>query len=393
MRRLLLSFVVLAAVGLTALPALAQDASSPPVDEFSAFRDTLKKNAAPANTAPVMPNVSKSATKAAAGVDDIADIPAAPKGLPAASPLGPAGALPVNSKGSLPTGNLGQTPQTPDELQAMMDKDADDQKKKMEDQVFNQALKALMPLKPEQIRKTLENFRINREAAETPITVPEPRQEVVTASLDPSDAPVVIKMAPNTVTTVTILDATGAPWPIQDMSWAGAFTIAAPESGGHIFRITPSSAHGVGNISIRLIDMITPVTMRLTTGLDWVHYRLDVRIPKPGPLAKTPIIEYGGLKTVAGKDDQMVGILDGMPPDGSEKLQVNGVDGRTTAYQASGHIYLRTPLTLLSPAWDSSVSSADGMSVYTLAQTPVVLLSDEGRMVKAHIVSPDEVTP
>jgi len=393
MRRLLFSFVVLAAVGLTALPALAQDAASSPQDEFSAFRETLKKSAGTPSADPVMPNVSKSAKKAAAGVDDIADLP--PETTKAgANPLGPGGTLPPVSKGALPAGNMNAAaPQSPEELQAMMDKDADEQKKKMEDQVFNQALKQLMPMKPEQIRKTLEAFRINREAAETPITVPEARQEVVTASLDPSDAPVVIKMAPNTVTTVTILDATGAPWPIQDMSWAGAFTITPPESGGHIIRITPGSAHGVGNISLRLVDMITPVTMRLTTGLDWVHYRLDVRIPKPGPLAKTPIIEYGGLKTVAGKDEQMVGILDGMPPDGAEKLKVDGVDGRTTAYQASGHIYLRTPLTLLSPAWDSSVSSADGMSVYTMSETPVVLLSDEGRMVKAHIVSSDEVTP
>ena len=51
-----------------------------------------------------------------------------------------------------------------------------------------------------------------------------------------------------------------------------------------------------------------------------------------------------------------------------------------------------TPLTLLSPSWDSSVTSADGMNVYTLNDTPVVLLSDEGRMVRAHITA-DEVTP
>lgn len=400
MRRLLFNFAVVAVLCLLTVSARAQDAQQP-MDEFTAFREKLNaaKNgvAAPANptlTAPVPGSAKPSAkaSKAALGIPDNAasDIPS---GMPGASPLGPAGALPLGSKGALPAGGLGANPQTPEELQAMMDEEAEQQKKKMEDQTFDAALKALLPLKPEQIRKTLESFRVSREAAETPLTEPEPRQEVVTASLDPSDAPVIIKMAPNIVTTVTILDATGAPWPIQDMSWAGPFTITPPESGGHIVRITPNSAHGTGNISIRLIDMITPVTMRLTTGLDWVHYRLDVRIPKSGPLAKTPLIEYGGIKTVAGQDDQMLSILDGMPPDGVEKLKVDGTDGRTSAYSLSGHIYLRTPLTLLSPGWDSSVSSADGMSVYTFANAPVVLLSDQGRMVKAHIVSADEVTP
>ncbi len=400
MRRLIFGFAVLAAMNFFAAPSFAQSlggavnsvnsavsgAVNGSVDEFQAFRNKLNSNkAAPS---PVVAPAPGKTPKGAAGIDE----DAVPAGMQSPNPLGPAGALPV---GKLPAGGYGAQaqPQTPEELQAMMDEEAEQQKKKMEDQVFNQALKNLLPLKPEQIRKTLETFRISREAAETPITVPEPRMEVVTASLDPSDAPVVIKMAPNTVTTVSILDATGAPWPIQDMSWAGAYAITPPESGGNVLRITPSSAHGVGNISIRLVDMITPVTMRLQTGIDWVHYRLDVRIPKPGPLAKTPLIEYGGLKTTAGKDDQMVGILDGTPPEGAEKLKVDGVDGRTSAYQMSGHIYLRTPLTLLSPAWDSSVSSADGMSVYTLGDTPVVLLSDEGRMVKAHIVSSDEVTP
>jgi intracellular multiplication protein IcmK len=145
-------------------------------------------------------------------------------------------------------------------------------------------------------------------------------------------------------------------------------------------------------MSIRLVDLITPITFTLTAGLEEVYYRFDARIPKQGPLAKTPLIEYGGLKTAVGADENLVQILDGTPPGISEKLKVEGVDGRTNVWRVSGRIYLRTPLTLLSPTWDSSVTSADGMNVYTLNDTPVILLSDEGRMVRAHIAA-DEVTP
>jgi len=377
-RLLLPAFVLCAMLAVNAPHAYAQNDA---VDEFTQFQNDLRKKGGaglPATGGQAQTPATGNATAGTAG---------------AAGELSPGMMLPgANAADPMMPGGMGGAPQTPEELQLMMEQEAQEQQKKIEEQTFNMALKQLMPLKPDQIRETLNQFRINRESAETPLTVPEPRQEVQTLSLDPSAEPIIIRMAPNHVTSVSVVDATGMPWPIQDMSWAGPFQIQSPESGGNILRITPSTAHGVGNISIRFVDMITPVTLRLTTGIDWVHYRLDLRISKPGPLAKTPIIEYGGLKTVAGKDEQMVGVLDGTPPQNAERLTVEGVDTRTTAYKLSGRVYLRTPLTLLSPAWDASVSSSDGTTVYALGNTPVVLLSDEGRMVKARIAAVDEVT-
>jgi intracellular multiplication protein IcmK len=306
------------------------------------------------------------------------------------SPLGPAANLPVS--GQLPATANAMKPKTAEEAQAAADAELEAQKKKMDEDTFNEALKVLLPLKPDQIRRVLDNFKDSRQAAETPIAVPTPKVHVETISLDPSQTPLVIKTSPTRVTTLTILDATGAPWPIQDVSWAGKFDVVGPEEGGHVIRITPETAHGMGNISIRLVDLITPITFTLQTGLDEVYYRFDARIPKQGPLAKTPLIANGGLKAAVGGDENLVQVLDGTPPASAEKMKVEGVDGRTNVWRVSGRIYLRTPLTLLSPSWDSSVSSADGMNVYTLNDTPVILLSDEGRMVRAHIAT-DEVTP
>ncbi|MDF3025512.1 MAG: hypothetical protein K0R10_2873 [Alphaproteobacteria bacterium] len=382
MGRLLFCTVVLAMISLHT-PAFAQEKG---LDEFEAFRNKLNANKGPAagGGAPSKSGgtMSPDDEEEDASLDPIAGSKNPGMGLP----VGAGAATPATG------GGYGATPQTPEELQAMMEQEQEDARRKIEEQTFNQALKQLLPLQPNQIRKTLETFRMSREAAETPITVPEPKLEVQTASLDPSGTPIVIKVAPGNVTSVTILDATGAPWPIQDMVTAGPFSIMAPEEGGNVLRITPATAHGVGNISMRLVDMITPVTFRVQTGMDWVHYRLDIRIPKPGPLAKTPIIEYGGLKAVAGKDEQMVGVLDGTPPVDAEKLTIEGVDGRTSAWELDGRTYLRTPLTLLSPGWDASVTSADGMNVYALGRAPVVLLSDEGRMVKAHIIPSEDLT-
>jgi intracellular multiplication protein IcmK len=78
-------------------------------------------------------------------------------------------------------------------------------------------------------------------------------------------------------------------------------------------------------------------------------------------------------------------------PTAALKMNVSGVDSRTTAYRYNGLTYLRTPLTLLSPAWMSSASSADGMRVYALNHAPVVLLSDKGKMVRAHLSDREDI--
>ena len=305
-------------------------------------------------------------------------------------PLGPAGNLPLGKQ--MPATANALDMQMPVETQEQMEEEAAAQKKKNDEDTYNEALKQLMPMRPDQIRKLLDTFKESRQASETPITDPVPKVEVETVSLDPNQVPPVIKTSPGRVSTLIILDSTGSPWPIQDVSWAGKFEVTPPEEGGHVVRITPQSAHTMGNISIRLVDLITPITFTLQTGLDEVDYRFDARIPKQGPLAKTPLIENGGLKTVTGGDENLVQMLDGTPPGNAEKLKIDGTDGRTSVWRLTGRIYLRTPLTLLSPAWSSSVTSADGMNVYVLNDTPVILLSDEGRMVRASIAA-TEVTP
>lgn len=252
-------------------------------------------------------------------------------------------------------------------------------------QAFEAALQSLLPLRPDEVREVIETFKEVRKATEEAAQEPEPRPElrVETISLDPSRVPPVIKTATGHVTSLTVLDVTGSPWPIQDVSWGGSFDVLTPEEGGHVIRITPLSAHGIGNMSIRLIALPTPITFTLRTQREVVDYRFDARVPEFGPFAEPPLIDQGS-GIVAG-DAVMTAVLDGIVPPEAEKLVVSGTDGRTTAWALDGTIYVRTPLTMLSPAWDSSVASGDGMKVYTIEDVPVVLLSDRGQIVRAHL--------
>lgn len=262
-------------------------------------------------------------------------------------------------------------------------KKAADEQEEIRNEAFDAALTGMFPLTTGQIERLLKRHDDTQRAAKAKVyDSPRPEISVINLSLDPGVMPATIKTAIGNVTTINILDATGAPWPVQDVTWAGNYEIIEPEEGGHIIRITPMAEFSRGNMVIRLLTLKTPLTLSLETGRDVVQYRVDARIPEYGPFAATPIIQGSKSAMVAGSPT-LTSVLDGVTPRGMVKLNVAGVDGRTTAYSMGGMTYVRTPLTLLSPSWQSSVASADGMNVYALSSAPVVLLSDGGDFVRA----------
>lgn len=253
-------------------------------------------------------------------------------------------------------------------------------------EAFDAALQGLLPLRPNEIRELLEKFDKTQESVELPVyPYPKPELKVEQLSLDPGTKPAVLKTAYGHVTSIGFLDVSGAPWPIEDISWAGDFEVIEASTGemSHIMNISPQSEFAYGNMVVRLLTLKTPIIITLETNRDIVYYRFDAIVPDYGPLGQAPLIE-SGITTRAG-DLGMTSVLEGVLPEDAERLNVSGVDGRTSAYRYNGLTYLRTPLTLLSPAWEGSVSSADGTRVYTFEETPVVLLSEKGKMVRVHL--------
>ncbi len=62
-------------------------------------------------------------------------------------------------------------------------------------------------------------------------------------------------------------------------------------------------------------------------------------------------------------------MLDGIPPDGSKALDLT--DNAGQAWLKGDSLFIRTRLTLLSPAWVAIMSSADGTNAYQLQKTPL----------------------
>lgn len=253
---------------------------------------------------------------------------------------------------------------------------------------YNRAASGLLPLTPDQIRDFMRRLEATQEAAQPPAGGP-PKGEVrvTTLTLAPGVDPPQINLAAGYVTTITMVDASGQPWPILDVGVGGNFEVSPTQASSHVVRVMPLTRYGTGDLSILLKDLPTPVIFRLVAGGPTVDLRYDARVPKFGPGAKVPLIERPRLE--AGNQTIMM-LLDNAPPKDAKRLHVSGVDERTMAWMFDDHVFVRTPLTLLSPAWDASVSSADGMTVYEIGDAPVLLMSDNGAMVRARILRDDD---
>lgn len=308
---------------------------------------------------------------------------------PAAAELAspnPASPPPIGDAGPAPFAAGAEDPTAFEDPNAKPKLTEEEAELEMRRKAFKASISAAMPLKPNEIRRLLEAYDETQQATETPIYPdPEPISSFTRTSLDPGAVPVVIKTAVGSVTTVSIVDISGQPWPIQDLTWAGSFQVEQPEAGSHMLRITPTAKFATGNISLRLVGLNPPVIFSLRTERKSVHVRLDVQIPEMGPRGVIPVVDTP-LGTKAG-NDMMTAVLLGVisTNSGTERLKVDGIDGRTSAFSQGGMVYVRTPYTLLSPAWSQSVQSADGTKVYAMGYTPVIILSDKGKMVRAYL--------
>lgn len=257
------------------------------------------------------------------------------------------------------------------------------------EQAFKNSVEGAMPLTPDQISEIIRRMSEVQEVAAPALANPERPKgitKVETISLDPGATPPVIKVAAGYVTSVMVMDATGAPWEIKDLAYVGKFNATVPEDSPYVFRILPLNRFYEGNLTLQLVGLATPVTFRLVANEDEVYYRYDVRVPAIGPNAKPP--RFAAANTLVAGDAVMMSVLSGYPPASAKRLAVSGLDDRTAAWEVGGQIYLRTPLDLLSPAWSSSTSSGDGTKVYAIPDTPVLLLSDQGVMLRARISRP-----
>jgi intracellular multiplication protein IcmK len=251
------------------------------------------------------------------------------------------------------------------------------------EEVFNQSLQGALPLTPKEITALRKRFNDTQAAIESsPDTPPEPVHVHHALDLSTCSTPMVIRLAQGYVTSVVFSDATNQPWPIESYTLGDpqAFSVHWDKK-GHVMIIQANTLYGKGNISLMLKGLDVPVMFTLLSGQHKVDYRLIMRVPKEGPNAKQLV----GRSLPEQVSTELMNILDGVPPQDSKSLRVIGGDGQTQAWVSGKRFYLRTPLTVLSPAWLSMVSSPDGTHVYELPRFSFISGTYNGTKVKLRI--------
>lgn len=246
------------------------------------------------------------------------------------------------------------------------------------EQAFNQLLEDVMPLSPDQILQMHKYYDMTLQAKATPPSAPPTPQFTSTVvNLEPGSMAPVIRLAAGFVTSILFVDATGAPWRIASYSLGDPqnFNIQWNQKDNVLF-IQSVKVYSHANMAVNLYGLPTPVMLTLVSGQKTVDFRVDLQIGERGPDANPPIVDTAFSANV---NPLMINVLDGVPPRGSIKLRVSG--GPADAWLYDNKVYFRTKLTVLSPAWLSTVASPDGTHVYEMMLTPYIVATQEGKTV------------
>lgn len=253
----------------------------------------------------------------------------------------------------------------------------------IDEAAFNSMMKSVFPLTPEQIlRIRARHEETERASSRTASKPPKPTATSQIVRLAPGSTPPVIRLAQGFVTSLVFIDSTGADWPIAayDLGNPKAFNIQWDKK-SNTMMVQASSLYTYGNLAVRLRDLSTPVMLTLIPGQSAVDYRVDLRVQGYGPNAQRMPMTTG---LPASANALLLSVLDGIPPTLSKELKIIGADD-AQVWLLGDKLYLRTRLTVISPGWLATMSSADGMHVYEMQKTPLVLVSEHGKVMQLKI--------
>lgn len=283
-----------------------------------------------------------------------------------------------NQAGQTNTPAANQTQNAGGEGQIISQDDAEVIDKK----AFKDMTRNLYPLNPEQVVRLKQIYETSEYAkAATPGTPPKPTATSQFVNLSPGSTPPVIRLSQGFVSSLVFLDSTGAPWPIAayDLGDPSSFNIQWDKTSNTLM-IQATKLYNYGNLAVRLRGLNTPVMLTLIPGQKAVDYRVDLRVQGYGPNAKSMPTEEGIPPSA---NDLLLHVLEGVPPPGSRRLVVSGGDAR--AWLSNEKMYVRTNLTILSPGWLASMTSADGTHAYEMQKSPVLLVSWHGKVMQLKV--------
>jgi intracellular multiplication protein IcmK len=261
----------------------------------------------------------------------------------------------------------------------------------LSDPSFLNSLKTLVPLTPTEILMTKRQVDADQKAAVAPPDgSPSSVVRSISVTLNPGESPPLIHLFQGNVTTVVFSDVTGQPWPVTSITVGDKNSVSGQIVGNMLVKQTPQSSNGTDGSNVITLSPLTanavdenavvtlqgldiPVIFQLETGALSVDYRIDTTVARRGPnaadnyvLSSSPDVGSPVLQD----------FIDGVPPTGATTLRTTEPD--VQAWYLGGQVYLRSNLSLLSPAYSERATSISGVDLYMFPVVPVVLVDKDG---------------
>jgi len=272
----------------------------------------------------------------------------------------------------------------------------------------NDGTQGAIPLSPEMIERLVQrNNAVNRAGEESSTEPAVPLSRQINVSFAPGAAVSIIDTVKGYPTAVSFFDSTGQPWPVQwdtnsnpaaiaggpnctaqtnqggPSAIAIGFFVCTPTKGSNVLEVTPLSLAPRGGLVVSLEGAPKPLTFLLISGGGRYDADLSVHVADRGPHAKVEIMTQPDAPDTGAPF--LTAMLQGIPPADAIPLDVEGVSPEgLRAWRLGRNVYLRTTYTLLSPEWTASEAEGD-TTVYAVPNTPIVLLSVNGRTVSASL--------
>ena len=196
------------------------------------------------------------------------------------------------------------------------------------------------------------------------------------------------------VTAVSFTDATGAPWPIEEvlvdvrflpeavLPQAVPHEAAGGDGGGsgrvasHLLYLAPQARSLHGNAVVKLHGLAEPLVASIRGGGAAADFRVEVRLGLSGPNALPGTAVQAGFHV---GDPVLLDLLGGIAPPGAVRLAVEGGGRDDRAWRLGGDLLLVTHAGLLSPGPWAAERGAGGRWAYRLPDTPYAVTTRDGR--------------
>lgn len=260
----------------------------------------------------------------------------------------------------------------------------------LKDQAFSSAVSTVSPLDQDQIKDVRRAYNAMTKASSfTQDVPPTPLTSALTIDLSTGATPPVIRLAAGYISSLVFTDSSGQPWPIKayDIGNPTAFNVAWNQAGDakdsdtmqNSLLIQSMSSYNEGNLAVILKGLNTPIMFTLIPGQKVVDYRVDIRVPRAGPNVK---VSADSLPEHA--SPLLQDVLNNIAPAKGRVLSISGAEAQ--GWVVGKRMFIRTPLTIISPAWISTMTGSDGfIKAYELPKASVVLAVTQGKMVQLKV--------